>query len=108
MNLRSSFPEELRILRADKRTRCRILYLIERTNRDILILLTRCCAIFLCYLGGGIYKGPINERSLLVRKLIQTVQLIKRTGLLICLLGVLVFLSLMFSNFLKIRNQVES
>ena len=82
-NLRSSFPEELRILRADKRTRCRILYLIKRTNRNILILLTRCCAIFLCYLGDGIYKGPINERFPLVGKLTQILQLMKRTGLLI-------------------------
>ena len=51
------------MLRADKRTRCWILHLMERTNEYILSLLTHCCAIFLFYLVGGIYKGPINKRS---------------------------------------------
>ena len=94
-------------MRADKRTRCRILYLIERTNRNILILLTRCCAIFLCYLGDGIYKGPINEISS-SWETDSNLTVDEANRIAYFLLDVLAFLSLMATNFLKLRNQVES
>ena len=93
-------------MRADKRTRCRILYLIERTNRNILISLnTLLCTI--SYLGGGIYKGPINKRSFqLGTDSNFTVDEAHRIVYFFSL-GVLAFLSLTTSNFLKIRNQIE-